>query len=75
MRIAIVGSGALGGFYGAMLARQGFEVHFLMRRFYESVRRDGLQVKSVLGDFHLEKVNCYDRTEDIPAVDLVFIGL
>jgi len=75
MRIAIVGSGALGGFYGAMLARRGFEVHFLMRRFYESVRRNGLQVKSILGDFHLEKVNCYDRIEDIPTVDLVFIGL
>jgi len=75
MRIAIVGSGALGGFYGAMLARQGFEVHFLMRRFYESVRRNGLKVKSILGDFHLKEVNCYDQVEDIPAVDLVFIGM
>ena len=75
MRIAIVGSGALGGFYGGMLARRGFEVHFLMRRFYDSVRRDGLKVKSILGDFHLEKVNCYDDVEDIPEVDLVFVGM
>ncbi len=75
MRIAIVGSGALGGFYGAMLARGGYDIHFLMRRDYETVREKGLEVKSCRGDFYLPQVNCYNDPGAIGAVDLVFIGL
>ena len=75
MKIAIVGSGALGGFYGAMLARKGHDVHFLMRNDYEMVRKNGLFVRSKLGDFHLAKVNCYDKPDQIGPVDLVLVGL
>ena len=75
MQIAIVGAGAMGGLYGAFLAHAGYNVHFLMRRDYEAVKSSGLTVKSYLGDFHLDKVNCYRRVDDIGKVDLVFIGL
>lgn len=75
MRIAVIGSGALGGFYGAKLAHAGFDVHFLMRRDYHAVRQNGLTVKSYQGDFHLDHVNCYQNVADIGPADLIFIGL
>lgn len=75
MRIAIVGAGAMGGLYGAFLARAGYDVHFLMRRDYDVVKTSGLIVESCRGDFHLDHVNCYQRPEDIGVVDLVFVGL
>ncbi len=75
MRIAVIGSGALGGFYGAKLAHAGYDVHFLMRRDYQAVCQQGLTVKSYQGDFHLDHVNCYQNVADIGPADLIFIGL
>ena len=74
-RYAVVGSGAVGCFYGARLARQGCDVHFLMRRDLEHVRKEGLRIESPEGDFHLPKVNCYGSTEEIGPVDVVLIAL
>jgi 2-dehydropantoate 2-reductase len=48
---AILGTGALGGFYGARLQRAGFEVHFLLHSDYEYVSQHGLIVESAEGDF------------------------
>jgi 2-dehydropantoate 2-reductase len=75
MRIAIVGAGALGCYYGSLLVRGGYDVHFLMRRDYETVRQKGLTVKSCNGDFSLYPLQCYRRPEDMGQADLVFIGL
>jgi 2-dehydropantoate 2-reductase len=75
MRIAIVGAGALGLYYGAMLQRAGNDVHFLLRSDYEAIRENGLQVFSVNGDFYLKKVQCYQAAQQIGEVDLVLIGL
>lgn len=74
MKIAIVGCGALGSFYGAKLALRNHEVHFLLRSDYETVKRDGLTVESVDGDFHV-RPNCADRPDTIGRCDLVIIGL
>jgi len=75
MRIGVVGAGAMGGYYGAMLARGGGDVHFLMRSDYPTVKENGLTVRSFKGDFHLERVNCYDKPGQVGQVDLVFVGL
>lgn len=75
MRIGIVGAGALGLYYGAMLQKSGQDVHFLMRRDYEVVSRQGLRVISVNGNFRLAQINCYRHGEDIGPVDLVIVGL
>src|SRR3990170_6297009 len=75
MRIAIVGAGALGLYYGAMLQRAGNDVHFLLRSDYEAIKEKGLRVFSVNGDFYLNKVQSYQAAQQIGEVDLVLIGL
>jgi 2-dehydropantoate 2-reductase len=74
MRIAVVGCGAVGSYYGARLARTGHEVHFLLRSDYEAVRRNGVQVQSPQGDFHV-KPRCARTPEEIGPCDVVLIGL
>ena len=74
-RIAIVGAGAVGCYYGAILAANGHDVHFLMRSDYAYVREHGLRVKSIAGDFHLEHVHCYQSPQEIGPCDLVIIGI
>lgn len=75
MNIAIVGAGALGLYYGAMLQRAGNEVHFVLRRDYQAITQKGLTVTSPNGDFHLAEVRGYRDPAEIGAVDLVLVGL
>jgi 2-dehydropantoate 2-reductase len=71
MRIAIVGAGGLGGYFGALLARAGHDVVFIARgRHLEAMRREGVRVVSVHGDFHLEPVLATDRPEAVGPVEL-----
>jgi 2-dehydropantoate 2-reductase len=74
-KIAVVGSGAVGCYYGAKLAQCGGNVHFLMRNDLEAVKKNGLQIRSPGGDFHLAQVNACGSTEEIGACDLVLIAL
>ena len=75
MRYGVIGTGAIGGFYGAKLARAGQEVHFLLHKDYEFVRDNGLRVDSCDGSFRLERVNAYKQTTDMPACDVVLVCL
>ncbi len=75
MRIAVVGAGALGLYYGAVLQKAGNDVHFLLRRDFDAVMANGLTIYSVNGDFHLPRVKGYRRADEIGEVDLVVIGL
>ena len=75
MKVAIVGAGALGLFYGARLQQAGVAVHFLARRDYQVLATSGLTVNSVDGDFRLETVNVYHDSEMIGPVDLVLVAL
>jgi 2-dehydropantoate 2-reductase len=72
---AILGTGALGGYYGACLQRAGATVHFLLRSDYEHVRHYGLVIQSSEGDFALPQVNAYDRVSKMPVVDVVVVAL
>lgn len=72
---AIIGTGALGGFYGARLQHAGCDVHFLLHSHYEYVRRHGLICESKDGDFTLPKVNAYRDTRDMPKCDVVCVCL
>jgi 2-dehydropantoate 2-reductase len=75
MRIGIIGSGALGLFYGGLLQRAGHNVHFLLRRDYQAITSSGLKVTSPRGDFHLKQVKGYRKSTEIGPVDLVLVGL
>ncbi|MAE61650.1 MAG: 2-dehydropantoate 2-reductase [Planctomycetaceae bacterium] len=72
---AVIGTGALGGFYGARLNRAGCEVHYLLRSDYEHVRARGLKCESKDGDFELPKVHAYRDVRDMPRCDVVLVGL
>ena len=75
MKIAIVGSGAVGTYYGAKLAHGGSDVHFLMRGDLAKVRRDGIFVRGEGENFQVEKVNCHNSTKEIGPCDLVIIAV
>ena len=75
MKYGIIGTGAIGGYYGARLAQSGQEVHFLLHKDYEYVRANGLQVDSCNGSFHLDNPYVYHSTEDMPPCDVVLVCL
>lgn len=75
MRYGVIGTGAIGGYYGARLAQSGQEVHFLLRSDYEYVKANGLQVDSCDGSFHLDSPWVYNQTEQMPQCDVVLVCL
>lgn len=72
---AIIGTGALGGYYGAQLQRAGIEVHYLLRSDYDHVCQFGLVVESPDGDLILPQVNAYGDVTEMPACDVVVVAL
>jgi len=72
---AILGTGALGGYYGACLQRAGLDVHFLLHSDYEHVSKYGLIIESPEGDFTLSQVNAYSNVAQMPRCDVVAIAL
>lgn len=75
-RIGIVGTGAIGGFYGLMLARAGHDVHFLLRSEYMAVVEQGLRLNSAVhGKLQLQPVQAWNRAEDMPPCDWLLVGV
>ena len=73
MRIAIVGSGGVGGYFGGRLAAAGADVAFLARgRHLKALRTRGLHLESLKGNLHLPSVNATDDPTAIGPVDVVF---
>ncbi|WP_421548384.1 putative 2-dehydropantoate 2-reductase [Pseudomonas sp. QD4] len=74
-RVGIIGTGAIGGFYGVMLARAGFDVHFLLRGEFSAVALRGLQLNhAVQGQLTLNPVQAYANGEDLPPCDWLLVG-
>jgi 2-dehydropantoate 2-reductase len=74
MKIAVVGCGALGSYYGAKLCLAGHQVHFLLRSDFEVVRRDGVWIESTAGNFRVRPRSARHPGEIGPS-DLVLIAL
>ena len=76
MKIAILGAGAVGGYFGALLTRSGQEVTFITRGAHLATIRDrGLRVESVHGDFEVYPVQASDDPAQIGPVDLVLVAV
>lgn len=76
MRIAILGAGGVGGYFGARLAAAGCDVVFVARGAHlEAMRRRGLRVRSVLGDLTLDGLNAVDAIEKVGGADLLVVAV
>ena len=75
--IAVIGAGAVGGYYGARLIQHGHRVHLLTPRDCQFIRQTGMQIHSRDGDFSLaaKQINVYDDPRDMPKADLVVVTL
>ena len=71
----ILGTGALGGYYGACLQRAGLDVHFLLHSDYEQVSKHGLVIQSPGDDFSLPQVHAYNNVNQMPRCDVVVVAL
>ncbi|MEX2662840.1 MAG: 2-dehydropantoate 2-reductase [Vicinamibacterales bacterium] len=76
MRIAILGSGAVGGYYGAKLARAGHDVTFIARGAHlAALRERGMQIRSpMVGDF-IVRARAEEDTARVGPVDLVIVAV
>jgi 2-dehydropantoate 2-reductase len=74
MKIAVVGAGGVGGYFGARLAAAGADVHFVARgQHLDAMRARGLRIESPKGDLHLARVNATDDPRAIGACDVVML--
>ncbi|MCM8528825.1 MAG: 2-dehydropantoate 2-reductase [Lentisphaeraceae bacterium] len=73
--VAIIGTGAIGGYYGAKLLNAGYDVHFLVNSDYEHILANGLKVDSPDGNMVFQKVNVWNKPVDLSKCDLVIVTL
>jgi len=71
---AVLGSGALGGYYGIMLAHTGCEVHFVARSDYAQIHQEGFHLQTRDQHIHLHPVNVVSQIAQLPAVDVLLIA-
>ena len=74
MKYAVIGTGAIGGYYGGRLAHHGLDVHFLLHSDYQHVNQHGLKVDSPTGNFQIP-VNAYADAADMPQCDVALVSL
>ncbi|HSS26371.1 MAG TPA: 2-dehydropantoate 2-reductase [Usitatibacter sp.] len=77
MKIAMMGAGGVGGFFGGRLANAGYDVTFVARgKHLEALRRDGLTIENEpQGDIHVARVKATDRPSEVGPVDLVILSV
>ena len=76
MKIAVMGSGGVGGYFGARLAKGGAEVHFVARGAHlEAMRRDGIAIEGGPDPIRVERVNATDDPQEIGVADIVLFAV
>jgi 2-dehydropantoate 2-reductase len=76
MKIAVIGAGGVGGYFGARLAASGCEVTFVARGpHFEAIKAHGLRVHSSRGDLHLPMVSVVERIDQLDLRDLVLVAV
>jgi 2-dehydropantoate 2-reductase len=76
LRIAVFGSGGVGGYFGGRLAQAGEDVHFIARgQHLAAIREQGLRVSSVDGDFLVRPARATDEPSELGPVDVVLLGV
>ncbi|MBK6008231.1 2-dehydropantoate 2-reductase [Ramlibacter ginsenosidimutans] len=75
MRIAVMGSGGLGGYFGARLVQGGADVHFIARgRHLQAMRSEGLRIAGP-DPLHVQKVQATDQPAEVGVVDFVLLAV
>ena len=75
MKIAIMGTGGVGGYYGGLLAQSGQDVTFIARGHHlQAIREKGLRIKSVFGDFVVSPIQATDKPSEVGPVDLIIVA-
>jgi 2-dehydropantoate 2-reductase len=76
MEIAIIGAGGVGGYYGAKMANAGYDVLFVARgENLKAMRANGLQIKSIHGDFSVNPVRVTDKISDLGGADFILLAM
>jgi 2-dehydropantoate 2-reductase len=76
MKIAIFGTGAVGGYFGGRLAQAGHDVTFIARDAHlQAIKSKGLKVNSIKGDFSIHPAQATDRPESIGTAELILCGV
>jgi 2-dehydropantoate 2-reductase len=76
MKILVMGTGGVGGYYGGLLAQQGNDVTFIARGAHlNAIRREGLLVKSISGDFKIFPAKATDEPGEVADVDLILFNV
>lgn len=76
MKIYIVGSGGIGGYFGGLLAKSSLDVTFVARgENYKALKENGLTVKSVAGDFTVKPAQAIEKISEITNPDLVIFSV
>ncbi len=76
MKIAVIGAGGVGGYFGGRLAKAGFDVTFLARgEHLREIQKNGLRVKSVNGDFIVENVQATDSIQKIGFAEIIILAV
>jgi 2-dehydropantoate 2-reductase len=76
MRVAVFGTGGVGGYFGARLASVGIDVTFIARgEHLEAIRTRGLRLESVAGDALVQPAQATDSLTDIGQIDAILLGV
>jgi 2-dehydropantoate 2-reductase len=75
LRIAVLGTGAIGSFYGGKLAVGGRDVHFLVRSGFDQIKRSGFRIRGKKENFHVAEAQVYQTSSQIGPCDLVLVAL